>query len=106
MRNESVRIDDALNELFQIASEADIPAEVSHLKVSGRKSWGQMPRIIARIDSARAAGLDGTAGPYPPTRAPTAGGASRPPWGGSGGLGAALPRPARPAPPGPARGPA
>src|SRR5881275_1352985 len=50
MRNEGVRIDAALNELFQIAREADIPAEVSHLKVSGRKSWGQMPRIIARID--------------------------------------------------------
>src|SRR5213595_4224159 len=35
MRNEGVRIDDALNELFQIAREADIPAEVSHLKLSG-----------------------------------------------------------------------
>src|SRR5438876_804000 len=58
MRNEGVRIDDALNELFQIARDAGIPAEVSHLKVSGRKSWGQMPRILARIDSARAAGLD------------------------------------------------
>src|SRR5436309_3280805 len=47
MRNEGIRIDDALNELFQIARQADIPAEVSHLKVSGRKSWGQMARIVA-----------------------------------------------------------
>src|SRR2546428_7377335 len=39
MRNEGIRIDDALNELYQIARQADIPAEVSHLKVSGdRKS--------------------------------------------------------------------
>src|SRR2546426_8509960 len=53
MRNEGIRIDDALNELFQIARQADIPAEVSHLKVSGRKSWGQMRRVLARIDSAR-----------------------------------------------------
>ena len=53
MRNEGEHIDDALNELFRIAKEADIPAEVSHLKVSGRKTWGQMPRILARIDSAR-----------------------------------------------------
>src|SRR6266700_1753564 len=85
MRNEGVRIDDALNELFQIAREADIPAEVSHLKVSGRRRWGQMPRIIARIDSARAAGLDVTADQYPYTRAATALDASIPSWAESGG---------------------
>src|SRR5882762_6937932 len=32
MRNEGVRIDAALNELFQIAKQANIPAEISHLK--------------------------------------------------------------------------
>jgi len=92
MRNEGVRIDDALNELFQIAREADIPAEVSHLKVSGRKSWGQMPRIIARIDSARAAGLDVTADQYPYTRAATALDASIPSWAESGGWDSLLAR--------------
>src|SRR5689334_7237815 len=54
MRNEGVRIDDALDEVFRIAREAKIPAEISHLKVSGRRSWGRMPRVLARIDSARA----------------------------------------------------
>jgi len=92
MRNEGVRIDDALNELFQIAREADIPAEVSHLKVSGRKTWGQMPRIIARIDSARAAGLDVTADQYPYTRAATALDASIPSWAESGGWDSLLAR--------------
>jgi N-acyl-D-amino-acid deacylase len=92
MRNEGVRIDDALNELFQIAREAAIPAEVSHLKVSGRKSWGQMPRIIARIDSARAAGLDITADQYPYTRAATALDASIPSWAESGGWDSLLAR--------------
>jgi dihydroorotase/N-acyl-D-amino-acid deacylase len=92
MRNEGVRIDDALNELFQIAREADIPAEVSHLKVSGRKSWGQMPRIVARIDSARAAGLDVTADQYPYTRAATALDASIPSWAESGGWDSLLAR--------------
>src|SRR5437588_7709261 len=92
MRNEGVRIDDALNELFQIAREADIPAEVSHLKVSGRKSWGQMPRIVARIDSARAAGLDVTADQYPYTRAATALDASIPSWAESGGWDSLLDR--------------
>src|SRR5436190_24908 len=45
MRNEGGRIDDALDEVFRIAREADIPAEISHLKVSGRQSWGRMPRV-------------------------------------------------------------
>src|SRR2546428_6254880 len=92
MRNEGVRIDDALNELFQIARDASIPAEVSHLKVSGRKSWGQMARIVARIDSARATGLDVTADQYPYTRAATALDASIPSWAESGGWDSLLAR--------------
>ena len=85
MRNEGEHIDDALNELFTIAQQGDIPAEVSHLKVSGRKTWGQMPRILARIDSARAAGLDVTADQYPYIRAATSLDASIPTWAESGG---------------------
>src|SRR5437016_522745 len=92
MRNEGVRIDAALNELFQIARDAGIPAEVSHLKVSGRKSWGQMPRIIARTGSAPAAGLDVTADQYPYTRAATALDASIPSWAESGGWDSLLAR--------------
>src|SRR5881398_3741618 len=92
MRNEGIRIDDAVDEVFRIAREADIPAEVSHLKVSGRKSWGQMPRIVARIDSARAAGLDVTADQYPYTRAATALDASIPSWAESGGWDSLLAR--------------
>src|SRR5438874_2927745 len=92
MRNEGVRIDAALNELFQIAQEAGIPAEVSHLKVSGRGNWGQMPRILARIDSARAAGLDITADQYPYIRAATSLDASIPTWAESGGWDSLLAR--------------
>ena len=86
MRNEGVHIDAALNELFQIAKEANIPAEVSHLKLSGRQNWGRMPRVLARIDSARAAGLDVTADQYPYVRAATSLDASIPTWAESGGM--------------------
>ncbi len=92
MRNEGEHIDAALNELFTIAKEANIPAEVSHLKVSGRKTWGQMPRILARIDSARAAGLDVTADQYPYIRAATSLDASIPTWAESGGMDSLLTR--------------
>ena len=85
MRDEGQHIDEALNEVFRIAKEARIPAEVSHLKLSGRRSWGQMPRILAKIDSARAAGLDVTADQYPYIRAATSLDASIPTWAESGG---------------------
>ena len=85
MRDEGQHIDDALNEVFRIAKEANIPAEVSHLKLSGRRSWGQMPRVLAKIDSARAAGLDVTADQYPYIRAATSLDASIPTWAESGG---------------------
>lgn len=92
MRNEGVQIDRALDELFRIARAADIPAEISHLKVSGRKSFGRMPHVLARIDSARAAGLDVTADQYPYVAAATALDAAIPPWAESGGWDSLLTR--------------
>ena len=92
MRNEGIRIDEALNEVFRIAREANIPAEVSHLKVAGRRSWGRMPSVLAKIDSARAAGLDITADQYPYTRAATSLDASIPTWAESGGWDSLLAR--------------
>jgi N-acyl-D-amino-acid deacylase len=86
MRNEGSQIDRALDELFRIARDADIPAEISHLKVAGRRSWGRMPAVLARIDSARAAGLDITADQYPYVAAATSLDASVPTWAESGGL--------------------
>ncbi|HEU5219885.1 MAG TPA: D-aminoacylase, partial [Gemmatimonadales bacterium] len=65
MRNESDEIDTALDELFRISREAHLPAEVYHLKTSGRHNWGRMPAVLRRIDSARAAGLDISADQYP-----------------------------------------
>jgi len=65
MRSEGGRVDAALDEAFRIAREADIAVEIWHLKVSGRQNWGRMPHVLARIDSARAAGLDVTADQYP-----------------------------------------
>jgi dihydroorotase/N-acyl-D-amino-acid deacylase len=65
IRNEGEHIDAALDEALRISHEADIPVEVWHLKVAGRPSWGRMPHVLARIDSAREAGVDITADQYP-----------------------------------------
>ena len=85
MRNEGGQIDQALDETFRIAREANIPAEIWHLKVSGRRNWGRMPHVLARIDSARAAGLDVTADQYPYLAGATSLDASVPAWAHSGG---------------------
>ena len=85
MRNEGGQIDQSLDETFRIAREADIPAEIWHLKVSGRRNWGRMPHVLARIDSARVAGLDVTADQYPYLAGATSLDASIPAWAHSGG---------------------
>ncbi|WP_424681407.1 N-acyl-D-amino-acid deacylase family protein [Frateuria sp. YIM B11624] len=54
----------ALDETFEIARTAHIPVEIFHLKVAGHQNWGSMPKVIARIDAARAEGLDVGADTY------------------------------------------
>ena len=92
MRNEGGEIDSALNETFRIGRDAGIPVEIWHLKVSGRFSWGRMPHVLARIDSARAAGLDVTANLYPYIAAATSLDATIPAWAHSGGVDSLLAR--------------
>jgi N-acyl-D-amino-acid deacylase len=57
MRHENTRILEALDELTTIAREAQIRAEVSHLKLSGPNAWGRADEIIAYLNRARAGGL-------------------------------------------------
>jgi len=64
MRSEGQEIDAALAELFRIAREAGVRAHVSHLKLSGKSSWGQASRILGLIEHARAEGLDITQDQY------------------------------------------
>jgi N-acyl-D-amino-acid deacylase len=64
MRSEGVDIDAALDEAISIGRDARIPVEIWHLKVAGKRNWGRMPRVIAKIDSARRAGVDIAADTY------------------------------------------
>lgn len=86
MRSEGGAIDSAMNEVFTIAREAHIPAEIWHLKVAGRLNAGRMAHVLGRIDSARAAGLDVTANLYPYIAAATSLDASIPAWAHAGGV--------------------
>lgn len=64
MRDEGSDIFDALNELFRIAREANIHAEISHIKLSGKAAWGQPEKVLAAIEAARVSGLDITQDQY------------------------------------------
>jgi N-acyl-D-amino-acid deacylase len=64
MRSEENEIGPALDEAIRIGREADIPVEIWHLKVAGKRNWGRMPEVVAKIDSARRAGVDIAADTY------------------------------------------
>src|SRR5437660_4913098 len=64
MRNEGTGILPAIDEALHIGREAHIPVEIWHLKVGGKPSWGRMPEVVAKINAARAQGLDVSADTY------------------------------------------
>jgi N-acyl-D-amino-acid deacylase len=64
MRSEGDEIFKALAEVFRIAREAKIRAEVSHIKLSGKQNWGQPEKVLQAIEEARAEGLDITQDQY------------------------------------------
>ena len=96
-RSESGQIFESLDEVFRIAKEADIPAEVWHLKTAYKANWGKMPEVLKRFEVARAAGLDVTANQYPYTRASNGLDACLPLWVREGGVDAMVRRLSDPA---------
>ena len=65
MRSEGAQLFEGLEEALTIGRRADLPVEIYHLKASGAANWHKMPSTIARIEEARAQGLDVTADMYP-----------------------------------------
>ncbi len=65
MRSEGAQLFAGLEEALTIGRRADLPVEIYHLKASGAANWHKMPSTIARIEEARAHGLDVTADMYP-----------------------------------------
>jgi N-acyl-D-amino-acid deacylase len=64
MRSESDQVIPALDEAIRIGREARIPVEIWHLKVAGKRNWGRMPEVVAKIESARRDGVDIAADTY------------------------------------------
>jgi dihydroorotase/N-acyl-D-amino-acid deacylase len=65
MRDEGEQIMEALEEALTIGREAKTPVHVSHHKISSASVWGLTRLTLARIDQARAGGMDVTLDHYP-----------------------------------------
>jgi len=85
LRSEGNQILEAFDEFMTIAREADVPAEVYHLKAAGEENWPKMDEMIRRIEAARAQGHRITADMYTYTAGATGLDAAMPPWAQEGG---------------------
>jgi N-acyl-D-aspartate/D-glutamate deacylase len=92
MRNEGNQLLEALDELLRISREAQIPAEVYHIKAAGEKNWSKEDELLTRIERAQREGLKITADMYTYPASGTGLDACLPPWTEDGGFPALLKR--------------
>ena len=65
MRNEDDRLLEAIDESIAVARGAGCGLQISHLKTQGPRNWGKLDAVFARIEAARAAGVDAAFDRYP-----------------------------------------
>jgi N-acyl-D-amino-acid deacylase len=80
MRSEADQLLEAIDEAIRIGREGGVAVEIYHLKAAGRRNWPKAAHAIAKIDSARRAGLDIQANMYSYTAGGTGLSACLPPW--------------------------
>ena len=86
MRSEGDRIESALQETIEIAKASGAPAEIYHLKISGKDNWGKIDKVIATIEQARDDGVRISANMYTYTAGATGLNGAMPPWVQDGGM--------------------
>ena len=85
-RSEGPQLDASIGEVLAIAERANIPAEIWHLKTAYKPNFGKMASVLARLEDARARGIDVTANIYPYNRSSNGLDASLPIWVREGGV--------------------
>ncbi len=97
MRSEGDAILEAIDEVIALARASGIRAEISHLKTSGRRNWGKIDDVLAKIEGAMGEGLLIGSDRYPYCAAGTDLDVVFPDWAGEGGAPAECARLADPA---------
>ncbi len=64
LRSEGERLLESMEELIQIARDANVRGHIYHLKAAGKNNWHKMEAAINRIEEVRAEGLEITADIY------------------------------------------
>ncbi|MEO5858095.1 MAG: D-aminoacylase [Pyrinomonadaceae bacterium] len=67
MRDEEEGVLNAIRESIRIGKEANIPVQISHIKMGNSSVWGKSADAIAIVNEARKSGQDVTADSYPYT---------------------------------------
>ena len=97
MRSEGDAIDEAIDEVLDLVRATGIRAEISHLKTSGKRNWGKIDGVLAKIERAIDAGELLGSDRYPYCAAGTDLDVVFPDWAGEGGVTAEIARLADPA---------
>ena len=80
MRSEADQFLEAIDEAIEIGRLGGVPVEIYHLKAGGQRNWPKVRQAIAKIDAARASGMDVGADMYPYIAGATGLTACLPPW--------------------------
>ena len=92
MRSEGDAILEAIDEVLGLVRATGIRAEISHLKTSGRRNWGKIDDVLAKIERAVDAGELLGSDRYPYCAAGTDLDVVFPDWAGEGGVAAEIER--------------
>jgi N-acyl-D-amino-acid deacylase len=71
MRSEGKQLLEAIDEALSIGRKSGARVQISHLKTSGKDNWHKIDAALAKIEAARAAGIEVAADRYPYTAACT-----------------------------------
>lgn len=80
MREQGARLHESITEAITIGQAANMPVQISHLKVKGPSRWGTIGTALELIDSYRRQGVDIVVDAYPYARASTNLGVNLPRW--------------------------
>lgn len=86
MRNEGLKVTDAIEEALTIGRQSGIPVQISHFKVAGNANWGRSNETLNMVKQAREQGYDVTIDQYPYTASSTNLATQVPDWALAGGL--------------------
>lgn len=67
LRSEDRYLFEAVDELLQVGREAEVPVQISHIKLAALDIWGQANKLFDQLNAARAEGIEVTADIYPYT---------------------------------------